>query len=771
MIKENQYVLLIKKHVIFPYNQLIIDLTEDIDKQIIDKCMQEKNNQVLLVFIDDNKQNVSKLPKIGVVATINKKFAVDSKKSQVTIAGLDRVIINNYQKIDGLEGLQANIKANDIIAVDEALKIALINTLKSKIRKLVEYKVLGNSIINILETSNSLTKISDVTAAFIPLFRPKKIQLLNELNSVKRMEMLIEYITTLIRSYEMEISIDNQINEKFIKTQQEMIIKEKVKFYKTQLGELSTKESLVDEYKEKSLELLAPTNIKEKLNKEIKKYELLTTGSPEMDITANYIETLLSLPYTPSNNYNKNINNIAQVLNNNHYGLDKVKERIIEFVISNMKSNKIKKPIICLLGPPGVGKTSLTKSIATALKKEYIKISVGGLSDSAEIMGHRKTYLGAVPGRIIQNMQKVKSNDPIFVIDEIDKISYSQNSDPASCFLEILDYEQNQNFKDNYVEESYNLSNVTFITTANDYNNIPYPLLDRMEIIELSSYTLEEKVQICKKYLMKRIMKEYSLKENDILYTTSNLEYIINFYTKEAGIRELERVLATIVRKIVCDMAKKKENDKYCLNQKLIESYLGKPIYDYNKILKAIPGVVNALVWTRVGGDILPIETIKYKGTEQLLLTGQLGDVMQESVNCAYSYIKANADKFDIIQEEFKDTTIHIHFPSGAIKKDGPSAGSAITSAIISLLKNKEIDNTVAFTGEITLTGRVLKIGGLKEKVLGAIRSGVKTIYIPKSNECDLEEIKKITKKAIKFILVEEYHEIYYNLFEKKNNI
>lgn len=763
MINEKQYVLFIKKHIIFPYNQLIIDIVGNLEKLVIDKAISENNGQILLVF--SNKKKDKLLPKIGVVASINKKFIIDEKRYQITLLGLDRVLIENRNIDENLDYINVNVKKNEIISVDEATKIALINNLKTKLNTLIEYKILGNSVIHVIENSTSLSKIADVTAGFLPLFYNKKIDLLNELNSVKRMELLIEEISLLIKSYEIEMNIDSKLNENFIKSQQEAIFREKIKYLKSELGELSTKESIVEDYKKKTLEIFAPKHIKDRLKKEINKYDSFTTSTPEIDVVTNYIDTLLSIPYIRSDKSNNNINNIIQILDNNHYGLEKVKERILEYVIVSSKSKSIKKPIICLTGPPGVGKTSFCISIAKALKKEFVKISVGGLVDTAEIVGHRKTYLGAVPGRIIQNMQKVKYNDPVFLIDEIDKMGFSQNGDPSSCFLEILDYEQNKTFKDNFIEESYDLSNVTFITTANNINKIPYPLLDRMEIIELSSYTLSEKVEICKKHLIKKVMKEHAFKEYNLVYTTDMLEYIINHYTKEAGIRELERVIAAIIRKIIVDMNRKKNFNKYYLNHKLVLKLLGAPIYDYNKIIEPKIGSVNAMVWTSLGGDILPIETVKYQVKEEVILTGQLGSVMEESVDCAYSYIKSNAKMFGIDEKEFIDNTIHIHFPAGAIKKDGPSAGSAITTSLISLFKKIEVSNTIALTGEITITGRILKIGGLKEKVLGALRSGIKTVFIPKSNLSDLEEISVLVNNQIEFITVDNYSEIYDYIF------
>ena len=495
----------------------------------------------------------------------------------------------------------------------------------------------------------------------------------------------------------------------------------------------------------------------------------MNPNSPELGMIRTYIETVLSLPWEVYTKDNDDLAKVKEVLDKSHFGLEQVKQRIIEYLAVKKNTNNLKSPIICLVGPPGVGKTTLAKSIADSLNRKVTKISVGGINDEAEIVGHRRTYIGSEPGLIISGMRKAGSSNPVFIIDEIDKMTKDIHGDPASSLLEVLDPEQNKNYTDHYIEEEFDLSKVMFITTANYYEQIPNELRDRLEIIELSSYTEYEKLDIARNYLIPNGLKEHGLSSNDVEFSREVILTIIRNYTKEAGVRDLSRNIATVLRKIVTDKLTGKNKDFYEITDYNIEKYLGKRKFTYTDVdIIEHVGVVNGLAYTPFGGDTLPIEAVAFPGTGKIILTGSLGDVMKESANLAFDYIKANYKKFNIPLEKLEKQDIHIHVPEGATPKDGPSAGVTITTTLISLLTDTSIHSNVAMTGEMTLRGKVLAIGGLKEKVIGAHRNGIKTIFIPINNDKDLDDIPEEIKKDIKFVLVDRYMDIYSNLFKKK---
>jgi len=507
--------------------------------------------------------------------------------------------------------------------------------------------------------------------------------------------------------------------------------------------------------------LNASAFIKNKILYEIDRYENISNISPEISIVRNYIEFMLSLPWGIYTDEEKDLNLIKSNLDKNHFGLEEVKLRIIEYLAVKKESKNINSPIICLVGPPGVGKTTLASSIAESIGMNFVKISLGGVDDEAIIKGHVRTYLGAVPGKIIDGIKRAKSSNPVFLIDEIDKMSSTYKGDPASALLEVLDSTQNKFFKDNYLEEEFDLSKTLFIATANDINKIPVALKDRLEIINISGYTELEKIEIAKKYLIPIICKSHSIK--NIKISDKDLLNIIRFYTKESGLRELDRMLSKIVRKIVTD--KVIDNKKLDLNVKDLENYLGKKVYENQEMVSEV-GSVNALAYTNSGGDIIPIESNYFDGKGDIVLTGSLGDVMLESAKIALSYIKSNYKLFNIDKDIFK-SDIHINVPNIAVKKEGPSAGVAITTSLISSLSNLEVSNKVAMTGEITLRGNILKVGGIKEKIIGAYINNVDTVFIPHSNLIDIEDIPKEIKDKITFIPVKKYEEIYNYLCKK----
>ncbi len=628
---------------------------------------------------------------------------------------------------------------------------------------------MSNGILSEVVGINNLDLFTDIIAADLPTEYENKIAYIQETDPKKRADMLLEDMNEDLKVLELEQKIEETLNTELEKSQKEFVLREKIKQIKLELGDLKDKDTEVDELRNKINLLDCPGKIKERLYLELARYETCSLNSPEIGILRNYIDWLLSLPWSEETEDNKDLSKVKETLDSSHYGLEKVKTRIIEYLAVKQNTNEAKSPIICLVGPPGVGKTSLAKSIANSINRKVTKISVGGINDEAEIVGHRRTYIGAAPGLIIQGMKKAGTKNPVFIIDEIDKMTKDIKGDPASALLEILDPEQNKAFSDHYIEEEYDLSKVMFITTANYQEQIPTELRDRLEIIELSSYTEYEKLDIARKHLIPREIKEHGLEKDKVTFSDEVILNIIRNYTKEAGVRNLDREIASVIRKIVTELVMKTGKDEYQITDYNIEKYLGKPNYLYGTtdIIGHI-GVVNGLAYTQFGGDILPIEATLYKGKGNLILTGSLGDVMKESATLALSYIKSHLEEFHIEEQLLLDNDIHIHVPEGAVPKDGPSAGCAIVTTLISLFTNTLINTNIAMTGEMTLRGKVIPIGGVKEKVIGAHRGGVRKIFLPRQNEKDLDDVPEEIKSEIEFILVDRYMDIHRKLFKIK---
>ena len=639
-----------------------------------------------------------------------------------------------------------------------------------KIQKRVEAYInkvpnASNSILSEISNVNSISKVSDITANYLPIDFERRLEYLNTINPYKRVIMLFEDIKTEEEIMELDKKIDVKLKKVLDDSQKEFILREKIKLIREELGDVNSKENDALMLKEKVDKLDCKDSIKNKIYNEIKKYELMNSNSPEVGVVRNYIDLMLSLPWNNKDKENDDLKVAREILDRTHYGLKKIKDRIIEYLAVKKLSNNETSPIICLVGPPGVGKTTLAKSIAEATNRKFVKISVGGVSDEAMIMGHRRTYIGSNPGKIITAIKKAKVNNPVFLIDEVDKMTRDLKGDPASALLEVLDKEQNKTFVDSYVEEEFDLSNVMFILTANYIENIPIELRDRLEIIELSSYTDFEKLDIAKDYLIKKNLEECGLTNTSISFSDNSLLSIIRNYTREAGVRELDRTIASILRKIATNIVEGSSKKKYIINEKNITNYLGVYKYNDNLVLENSIGTFNALAFTSFGGETLKVEVTYYKGDGKIILTGQLGDVMRESCEIALSYIKANCNSFGIDYEELSNINIHIHALDGAVKKDGPSAGIAITTAIISAFKKKKVANNIGATGEISLNGNILPIGGLKEKSIGAKKGNIDTIIIPTANKKDLEEIEDEIKNGINYIEVSNYMDAYKILF------
>lgn len=766
MIKTNLPVILLRGIVLLPNNEIRLEFDNDLSKNIIDVSELFHDNNILVVSQTNPLEevpDVKELPKVGVISKITHKMELPNGKTRVIIRGKMRAKIYEYLNFNkGTEVLESIVSTGENINIDKKEEEVLIRKLYRDIENYIKsVPYTSNSILSMISNVNDLSKMTDIIAPHLPINNKRLQEYLDNFDPISRTGMILEDIYNEIEMYNIEKDIELKVRKEIDNNQKEYLLREKIKVIKEELGDVAFKDDEIDKLRDKINSLNAPSKIIERLNLELKRYESLSQSSPEINVIRNYIDWLLDLPWNYITEDNNDLKKVRDILDQSHYGLDKVKTRIIEYLAVKQMSNDLRSPIICLVGPPGVGKTSLAFSIANAMNRNFVKISVGGVNDEAEIIGHRRTYLGSSPGRIIQSLKKAKSSNPVFLIDEIDKMTKDFKGDPASCLLEILDPEQNKYFSDNYIEEEYDLSKVLFIATANYIDDIPEALRDRLEIIQLSGYTEFEKLDIAKKHLIPKICKEHGLELNKISIKDNTILKIIRNYTKEAGVRELERQLASIVRKIVAEIiVDKKDDEQYQINNKNIELYLGKPKYHFNLLLATKVGVVNGLAYTYFGGDTLPIEVNYYQGNGNLVLTGSLGDVMKESAHIALSYIKSNYQDFHIDYDKLVKNDIHIHVPEGAIPKDGPSAGITLVTALISAFTDKKIPATLAMTGEITLRGNVLPIGGLKEKSIGAHRNGIKKIIIPYDNLSDLDEIPKEIKSSIEYIPVKHYKEV-----------
>lgn len=768
MIKTKLPVIVLRNLVLLPHGEIKLEISNTDDKNIIDNSIKYHDNYVILVsakgLINENIE-LTELPNVGIIGKITSNFELPNNHIRINIEGINRASIFNYidNKNSNLEAVIGPISIDEIDKDEEEANLRL---LKREFAGYISISPnISNNIIIKLNEETNLDKLTDKIANMIPFNFENKNKYIYEFNSVKRSDMLIKQIAEEKNISYIERKIEEKVKRELDKSQQEFILKEKIKAIKEELGETDNKDEEISDLKNKIENLNAPSNIKEKLLKEVNKYEMMSLVSPELSIVKNYIDTVLSLPFGIYTKDLKNIQKIEEELDKTHYGLKDVKNRILEYIAVKELTNDIKSPIICLVGPPGVGKTSLAYSISQALHRNFVKISVGGVNDEAEIIGHRRTYIGSKPGRIIEGLIKAKSSNPVFLIDEIDKMTKDIKGDPSSCLLEVLDPEQNSTFYDNYIEEAFDLSKVMFILTANSLLDIPYALRDRLEIINLTSYTTFEKLDIVKNYMFSKLLKEHGLTKNNLIIDDETINFIIKHYTKEAGVRELERVLSSLMRKIAKEIITGSKRKKFVLNEEDVIRLLGNIKYvDIGTTINN-PGVVNGLAYTDLGGSILPIEVSHYKGKGNVNMTGSLGNVMKESAQISIGYIKNNYKEFGVDIKKLNDDDIHINALHAGIPKDGPSAGITLVTAILSSFLNKKIDNKIGMTGEITLNGNILGIGGLREKSIAAYNSGIKKIFIPKENESDISEIPKEVLDSLEIVFVSNYSEIFNNLF------
>lgn len=757
-------VLIINDMVIFPNTEVRIEYDNNFDKKMIDIVNRIGDNLMLIVNpIEENSINVTSFPKYGVLGRLKLKMNVPNGKTRLVIEGLDRVELSDFVE----EGNYYRASYSNVeIFENEEVKAYFNIILKTLDNYVVKVPYMGNAIMSQVDSVDTLSDLCDLIASYLPISYEEKKKYITTVDPIERAKYLVIDMNRDLKYVELEQSIEAEVERELNETQKEYFLREKIKLMQKELGEGNTKDTDVEKITKKLSKLKCSNKVKEKIERELDRYNSLNSNSPELGMIREYLDWMINLPWSKFTKDNDDLKKVKEILDSSHYALEEVKDRILEYLAVKQNTNNLRSPILCLVGPPGVGKTSLAISIAKSLGRKVAKISVGGINDEAEIVGHRRTYIGANPGRIIQGIRKAGTTNPVFIIDEIDKMTKDIKGDPASSLLEVLDPEQNNKFSDHYIEEEFDLSKVMFIATANYVDQIPYELRDRLEIINISSYTEYEKLDIAKNHLIPKQLEEHGLTSLQVQIEDKAILTLIRNYTKEAGVRELEREIATLFRKIVKKILLTTDVTFYNIDNKMIEELLGKKKYVYlENSGKDEIGVVNGMAYTIFGGDILPIEATLFKGKGDLVLTGSLGEVMQESCRIALNYIKSNMDKFKIKSDVFEKNDIHIHVPEGAVNKDGPSAGVTVTTTLISLFTKKKVPKTIAMTGEITLRGRVLGIGGLKEKVIGAHRAGIKTIFIPKENEKDLDEIPKEIKKDLKFITVSNYSDIFKKIF------
>lgn len=764
MTKKSLPVLLLRNMVLFPWSEIRLEFDSDNDKKVISLAESCYENDIVIVNPNDLLEidpDISELPKIGVLASIKMKIEMPNGKTRIILSGVNRVNVHTYTKDDNI--FEAMVSDTEEDELDSKEELAYSRALNKHIEIYVkEVPYMSNSVLGQIAGITSISRLSDIIALFLPTTFERKKEYIEEVSSTSRVKMILDDINRDIEVMKLEEEIEQEVTKKLDESQKEYVLREKIKAIKEELGDINDKDTDIDLLRSKINKLKCPRKVKSKLEYELSRYEMSNANSPEIGIIRNYMDWLIALPWSNSTKDESDLKKVKSYLDSTHSGLDKAKERIIEYLAVKQKTNNLKSPILCFVGPPGVGKTTLAKSIAKSIGRETAKISVGGINDEAEIVGHRRTYLGANPGLIIQGMKKAGTINPVFIIDEIDKMTKDIKGDPASSLLEVLDPEQNNKFVDHFIEEEYDLSQVMFITTANYIEQIPNELRDRLEIIELYSYTEYEKLDIAKNHLISKQLSEHGLDNKKVKFTDEVILSMIRYYTKESGVRELDRLIATIARKIVKDVVVNKAREKCIINNGNIKKYLGnKKYFDTSKNEFLSTGVVNGLAYTPYGGDVLQVEVTYYAGKGDLILTGSLGDVMKESACIALSYIKANSKVFKIKEELFNENDFHIHVPDGAVPKEGPSAGVTLTTAILSALLKKSVESNIAMTGEITLTGKVLPIGGLKEKSIAAFRSNIKKVFIPKANELDLDEMPKEIKGKIDFVMVDNYIEIF----------
>ncbi|SNX52956.1 endopeptidase La [Thermoanaerobacterium sp. RBIITD] len=748
---------------VFPYMVLHFDVGRGKSVKAIEEAML-RNQLVFLVTqkeaeIDD--PSIDDIYNVGTITKVKQMLKLPGEVVRVLVEGISRAELKNLISSESFFEVEVIERVDDAELQKDSEIEALMRSVISAFEDYISLtsKLSLDNLYNVVSIEDP-GRLSDVITEYINLNQSQNQELLECFDVKARLEKLLEFLLKELDILDIEKKINMRVHKQIDKVQKEYYLREQLRAIKAELGESDEIDQEVEEYEEKIAKKNLPDEVKEKALEELKRFSRMSPGSAESSVIRTYIDWILDLPWNEETKDILDLKRAEKILNEDHYGLEKVKERILEFLAVRSYHEKMKSPILCLVGPPGVGKTSLGRSIARAMNRKFVRMSLGGVRDEAEIRGHRRTYVGAIPGGIINSLKIAGSKNPVFLLDEIDKMSSDFRGDPASAMLEVLDPEQNSTYRDHYLDLPFDLSKVLFITTANTLDTIPAPLLDRMEVIYVSGYTELEKLHIAKGYLVPKILKEHGVGDNVIKIQDSAIIGIISEYTREAGVRALEQNIAKVVRKSIKKIIE--DGDKSVkVGKQNLQRYLGKPIYRIDKAnLKNKIGMVTGLAWTRVGGDTLTVEASTMPGSGKLTLTGQLGDVMKESAQAGFSYIRANADILGIDSDFYKKLDIHVHVPEGAIPKDGPSAGITMVTAMVSAIKKVPVKGDIAMTGEITLTGKVLPIGGLKEKVLAAHRAGITKIIAPIENKRDLDEIPQSVKKKLEFKFVSSIDEV-----------
>ena len=763
-MKKESYelpLLITRGMVLFPNQSQSIEAGRPFSVAAIEAAKVDGNDLILVTSQKSPEIDEPATTDIFMVGTICRMSNITSLKryTRLKVLPIARILITEVIKNGDTWSAKAE-KIEDIIG-DHKTEVALVRNIITSLEGVQAVtNRLPREVVGQLSKGVAASDIADILANLLPMPVDQKQKVLETLDLNERLKMVLDAVNEEKEIADIDKHLQEEVRKSAEKNQREYFLREKLKAIKTELGEnpesTDSEESLLKRLESGQY----PDHVKTKVRAELKRGEMMPSSSLEASLIKAYVELMLDLPWWQRTTDNDDLSNVQNILDDDHFGLEKVKKRIIEYLAVKKMTGSLKAPILCFYGPPGVGKTSLARSIARALGRKFFKASLGGISDEAEIRGHRRTYVGSMPGRILNGMKKSGVVNPVFLLDEIDKLASSYKGDPASALLEVLDPEQNFAFNDNYIEEIYDLSNVMFIATANYLEDIPAPLRDRLELIEVNSYTEVEKIEIANRHLIEKQLLANGLKPEQISFSKDALAAIIEFYTREAGVRELERRIASICRKAVVELITDPKILSIKVTPAVVRKYLGVEIFDNSKKEKTSQvGVVTGLAYTQYGGDILPIEVNHFPGSGRLVLTGKLGDVMKESATIALDYIQANAAKYDIESKMFKERDIHIHIPEGAVPKDGPSAGVTMTVAIISALTGRQASSEVAMTGEVTLRGNVLAIGGLREKTIAALRSGIKTVLIPEENKKNVADLAKEVKDNLKIIYVKNVDE------------
>lgn len=767
--------------VVFPFMVFPLFIGRDFSIKAVEEALENNDRYIFLALQKDKDIEIptkKDIHQIGVIATIIRMMKLEDGRVKILVQGVSRGKITRIYTQDSHYRVDVEIlEEKSEGEFENSLEVeALVSSVKDLIDKSISFgKQISPDLVDILKSIDEPGKLADLVASILNIKSEEAQEILEILEPVDRLRVVHDKLIKEVAILELQNKIRVAAREAIEKDQREYFLRQQIKAIQEELGEKDERKEEIDSYRKKIEQAKMPEEVRLEAEKQLKRLEKMHPDSAEAGVIRTYLDWLVELPWARRTRDRLDLKLAKEILDKDHYDLEKIKDRILEYLAvlkikkEKTKDRSIKGPILCFVGPPGVGKTSLGKSIAESLGRKFVRISLGGVRDEAEIRGHRRTYVGALPGKIIQALKQAGTKNPVIMMDEIDKIGADFRGDPSAALLEVLDPEQNRDFVDHYLGVPFDLSEVMFICTANRTDTIPRPLLDRMEVIRLSGYSEEEKMVIAKRYLIPKQLKENGLDADTVNFSDKAVQFIIRGYTREAGVRNLERRIGSVIRKIVKEMVEKGKERRYKVTPSMVKKLLGSPIHTQEKEEKGEVGVVTGLAWTEVGGEILKIEATKMPGKGGLILTGSLGDVMKESAKAAYSYVKSKASEYGINPEDFSKYDVHVHVPAGAIPKDGPSAGIAIATALMSVFSERVIKSDIAMTGEITLRGKVLPIGGLKEKILAAKRAGIKTVILPKGNRDEvMEDLPEYVRKSVELLFVEDVEEVFKVALEEK---